>query len=87
MKKYQVYRNNNVECYEVAAFDTLGEAKRFCAENTKSYPEVGDSDNCYESRSNNFCYQVYEGEPIVLDENGDADLKEPVFCTNRFYCD
>ena len=62
MKQYKVYWNNNVECNEVAEFDTLGEAKQYCDENTKSYAEVDDRDNCYEGRGNNFCYEVYEGD-------------------------
>lgn len=87
MKQYKVYWNNNVECNEVAEFDTLGEAKQYCDENTKSYAEVDDRDNCYEGRGNNFCYEVYEGDPAIIDEDGDiVDLKEPVYSTNRFYC-
>lgn len=88
MKKYKVYWNINVECNEVAEFDTLDEAKQYCDENTKSYDEVGDEDNCYENRSNNFCYEVYEGDYFIKDEDGNiVDFKEPVYSTNRFYCD
>lgn len=86
--KYSVYYNNNVECKKVAEFDSLEEAKAYCAENTKGYDEIGDGDNCYEGRSNNFRYEVYEGDScIVLDEDGDvADFKDTVYETEQYYC-
>lgn len=84
----KVYWNINVEFNEVAEFDNLDEAKQYCEENTREYEEVGDNDNYYEGRSNNFCYEVYEGDYAITDEDGDVvDFKDPVFCTNRFYCD
>lgn len=71
MKKYSVYYNNNVECNKVAEFANIGEAKAYCTENTKGYDEVCAGDNCYEGRSNNFRYEVYEGDScFVLDEDG-----------------
>lgn len=87
MKKYQIYYNNNVEISRVAEFDTLEEAKNYCAENTKGYDKIGDNDNCWEGRSNNFRYEVYGGVMEILDEDGDVvDLKEPVYETDQFYC-
>lgn len=88
IKKYSVYYNNNVECNKVAEFDTLDEAKAYCVENTKDYDEIGDGDNCYEGRSNNFHYEVYEGDSyVILDEDGDvADFKTPVYQTEQYYC-
>ncbi len=73
---------------KVAEFATLEEAKVYCVENTKDYDEVCAGDNCYEGRSNNFCYEVYEGDSyIILDENGDvADLKDCVYQTEQYYC-
>nr|DAH36510.1 MAG TPA: ETC complex I subunit conserved region [Caudoviricetes sp.] len=86
--KYSVYYNNNVECNHVAEFDTLDEAKAYCVANTKDYDEIGEGDNCYEGRSNNFHYEVYEGDSdVFLDEDGDvADLKTPVYQTEQYYC-
>lgn len=86
--KYSVYYNNNVECNKVAEFDTLDEAKAYCVENTKGHDEIGDGDNCYEGRSNNFYYEVYEGDScVILDEDGDvADLKTPEYQTEQYYC-
>ena len=88
MKKYSVYYNNNVECNKVAEFTTLDEAKAYCTWKTKGYDEVCAGDNCYEGRSNNFRYEVYEGDScFVLDEDGDvAEFKNAVYETEQFYC-
>lgn len=88
MKKYQIYYNNTVEINNVAEFDTLDEAKQYCTENTKGYDKVCDNDNCWEGRSNNFHYEVYDGVKEILDEDGDVvDFKDPVYETEQFYCD
>jgi hypothetical protein len=87
--KYSVYYNNNVEVNKVAEFDTLKEAKEYCAEETEGCDEVCDGDNCYEGHSNNFHYEVYEGDSCaILDEDGDVvEFKDPVYETKYFYCD
>ena len=87
MKKYSVYYNNNVEGNKVAEFATLDEAKAYCTENTKGYDEVCAGDNCYEGRSNNFRYEVYEGDSnVILDEDGDvAEFKNTVYETEQFF--
>ena len=88
MKQFKVYWNNTVEINLVADFDTLDEAKQYCTDNTKGYGEVGDNDNCWEGRSNNFHYEVYDGDKEILDEDGDVvDFNEPVYETKQFYCD
>lgn len=89
MKKYSVYYNNNVECNKVAEFTTLDEAKAYCTWKTKDYDEVCSGDNCYEGRSNNFRYEVYEGDSnFILDKDGDvAEFKNTVYETEQFYCD
>lgn len=39
------------------------------------------------SRGNNFAYEVYEGDPIILDEDGDiAETKDCVYRTKQYYC-
>ena len=86
MKKYQIYYNNTVEINNVAEFATLDEAKQYCTDNTKWYDEIGDNDNCWKGRSNNFHYEVYDGEKEILDEDGDVvDFKEPVYMTKQYY--
>lgn len=86
MKKHQIYYNNSVEINNVAEFDTLDEAKQYCTDNTKGYDEIGDKDNCWEGRSNNFHYEVYDNEKEILDEDGDVvDFKEPVYMTKQYY--
>lgn len=85
--KYSVFYDRNVEVNKVAEFDTLEEATDYCNENTKGYDPVGENDNCWEGRGNNFHYEVYDGEKEILDEDGDVvDLNEPVYETGQFYC-
>lgn len=85
--KYIVYYNRNVESCQVAEFDTLEEAVAYCERETAGYTEVGSNDNCYEGRGNNFAYEVYEGDPIILDEDGDiAETKDYVYRTKQYYC-
>lgn len=85
--KYSVYYDRNVESCQVAEFDTLEEAIAYCQRETAGYTEVGPNDNCYEGRGNNFAYEVYEGDPIILDEDGDiAETKDYVYRTKQYYC-
>lgn len=89
MKKYQVYKNRNVEFTKVAEFDTLEEAKVYCDNGTQGYKPVCDGDNNYEGRGNNFRLEVYEGDPVVTYEDGEGeviDLKESIYETNYYYC-
>lgn len=87
MKKYLVFYNNNVECNQVAEFDTLEEAKAYCTENTKGYDEVCVGDNCYEGSGNNFCYEVYEANYIISTEDGEVTgFKDTIYKTEQFYC-
>nr|DAR03519.1 MAG TPA: hypothetical protein [Caudoviricetes sp.] len=86
MGKYCIYYNNNVEVNKVSEANTLDEAKTYCTENTKGHDEIGDNDNCWEGRGNNFHYEVYEGDYEIKDEDGDlVDFKEPVYMTKQYY--
>ncbi len=88
MGRYYIYYNNNVEVNKVAEANTLDEAKSYCTENTQGHDEIGDNDNCWEGRSNNFHYEVYDGEKEILDEDGDVVvLNEPIYETMQYYCD
>ena len=82
MKRFKVYWNIIVENNMVADFDTLAEAKHYCDENTKDYEEcTGDYERCCD----NFCYEVYDGEKDILDEDGNVvDFHEPVYETAYF---
>lgn len=88
MGKYYIYYNNNVEVNKVSEADTLDEAIAYCDENTKGHDLIGENDNCYEGRSNNFHYEVYEGDYEIKDEDGDVvDFKDSVYETQQFYVD
>lgn len=67
----------------------IGRSQSLLYRETKGYDEVCAGDNCYEGRSNNFRYEVYEGDSyIILDEDGDvAEFKNTVYETELFYCD
>ena len=88
MGKYCIYYNNNIEVNKVAEVDTLDAAKAYCDKNTKGHDPIGENDNCYEGRSNNFHYEVYEGDYEIKDEDGVVvDFKDCVFETPQFYVD
>ncbi len=84
--KYTVWYNNNVENNKVAEFEALDEAKAYCNDNTEGYDEVADGDNDYEGRSNNFRYEVYEGEPIETASDGEDIIKDAIYQTKQYYC-
>ena len=82
MKRFKVYWNIIVENNMVADFDTLDESKHYCDENTKEYEECTGN---YERGCDNFCYEVYDGEKDILDEDGNVvDFHEPVYETAVF---
>lgn len=91
--KYTVWYNNNVEVLKAAEFGTFEEAKAFCDNETAGYDKVSDGDTDYDGLSNSFCFEVYEGEPIVevFDDDGEIDdekttLAPVIYCTEQFYC-
>lgn len=86
--EYQVWYNNNVESFKIAEFDTLEKAKNYCKEEVKGYKTVGRYDNDYEGKGNNFRFEIYEGEPIITDEDGNIiETKDSVYETQRYYKD
>lgn len=86
MKNFKVYYVTNVENTEMAAFNTLEEAKSYCAEETRGCEPVSDNDNRADDQNISFCFEVYDGDPIVLDEDGDVvETKNPTYTTDWFY--
>ena len=84
MKRFKVYWNIIVENNMVADFDTLAEAKHYCDENTKEYEECTGN---YERCCDNFCYEVYDGEKDILDEDGNVvDFHSLTRVNCRFTC-
>lgn len=70
----------------VAEFDTLAEAIAYSNEETKGCELVADGDNRYENRNISFRYEVYEGSPLELDEDGDViGEKNPTYETELYY--
>lgn len=84
MKK--VYFCNNVESYEIAAFDTLQEAKSFCEKECEGYEPVHDGDTVDESTPGVKYYEVYENDAFKIDEEGDiVEVEDPVYRTGWYY--
>jgi len=78
--------DKNIEFVKVAEFDTLPEAKNYCKENTMGLDEVGDYDNCTDGNGRNFHYEVFDGEPYILDEDGELVKKrESLYETEQYY--
>lgn len=88
MKQFRVYYNNNVESNQVADFNTLEQAKQHCLDECDGYESVCNRDTEYEHRATTKHYEVFDGDPYVLDEDGDVvDFKEPVYETGCYYID
>lgn len=86
MKRFIVFYNNNVESNQVADFDTLEQAKQYCTEECKGYEPVCDGDTEYEHRATTKHYEVFDGDPRILDEDGDVvDFNDPVYVTGSYY--
>jgi hypothetical protein len=86
MKQFRVFYCNNVESTQVADFDTLEQAKQYCAEECKGYEPVRDGDTEYEHHASSKFYEVYDGDPRIFDEDGDLeDFKNPIYRTDCFY--
>lgn len=86
MKNFSVYYRTNVESVMVAEFDTLADAVAYCDEETKGCELVADGDNRYENHNISFSYEVFEGNPLELDEDGDVTgLKNPTYETELYY--
>lgn len=86
MKKFGVYYKTNVESFMIAEFDTLAEAKEYCTNETKGCIPVSEDDTRVDNHNISFYYEVYDGNPLVVDEDGDVTgLKDPVYETDTFY--
>ena len=88
MKQSSVHYNNNVESNRVADVNTLEQAKQYCLDECDGYESVCNGDTEYEHRATTKHYEVFDGDPYVLDEDGDVvDFKEPVYETGCYYID
>lgn len=76
---------NPVVCVQTCS--TLEEAKRWIHERIGGYeidPYAPCSEDVMES-SLTALYEVFEGEPIAIGEDGEPTLVDPVYSSPRFY--
>lgn len=86
---YKVYFNDEVnESVELASFDGLTEAKDYINDYMKDEMLVDDDHDCTDDV---FCtsavahLEIYEGDSIKLDEDGDPYPDMPIFESAYFY--
>lgn len=77
---------NPVVCVQTCS--SLEEAKRWIHERIGGYEVVDPSAPCSEDvmeSSKTALYEVFEGEPIAISEDGEPTLVEPVYRSPHFY--
>ena len=68
--------------------DTLKEAKKWISEQLKGYTMVDEDHPCSEDvfySSDVAYYEVYDGKPVVLNNDYEPNFKESVFESGFFY--
>ena len=72
----------------VHACSTIEEAKKWICEQLKDYIVVDDNHKCTEDvmgTSKTALYEVYNGEPYTIGEDGEPNLAEPIYVSDYFY--
>lgn len=84
-----IYYNDGVNpsaC--VHTCNTLEEAKEWIKHELKGCTMVDADHQCTEdvmASSKTALYEVYDGEPITLDEDGEPNFEEPIYESDYFY--
>jgi hypothetical protein len=94
-KKYSVYYCDNIESkiatvmpgFKEARFDSEEEAREFIAFQLKGYQVVCPEDNNLDTCNNHHWFEIYDGEPVTIDEDGDEHLNDPIFSSDMVYND
>jgi hypothetical protein len=84
-----IYYNDGVNPSEcVHTCSTLKDAKEWIIRELKEFTMVDDehpcSDDVYES-SHTAKYEVYDGDPIIIKEDGETESFDPVYESCYFY--
>lgn len=84
----QIYYNDGVqpsECVHVCK--TLKEAKQWIRHELKGYTMVDANHPCWDINDvlHTAKYEVYNGDPVVVGENGESTLVVPVYETGLFF--
>ena len=84
-----IYYNDGVQaCICVHTCSTIEEAKKWISEELQGFTMVDDTHPCSEEeyRSSKVAlYQVYDGAPITIDEDGMTCLTQPIYVSAHFY--
>ena len=84
-----IYFNDGVQpAFFVHACRTFEEAKKWIREQLKDYIVVDDNHKCTEDvmgTSKTALYEVFNGEPITIGEDGEPSLAEPIYESDYFY--
>ena len=73
--------------FKEARFDTEEEAREYIAGQLKSYQAVCPEDNNLDTCNNHHWFEIYDGEPVTIDEDGDEHLNDPIFTSEMVYND
>lgn len=86
-----IYFDDGVQpAFFVHACSTIEEAKKWIREQLKDYIVVDDNHKCTEDvmgTSQTALYEVFNGEPITMGEDGEPNLAEPIYESEYFYTD
>lgn len=86
-----IYFNDDVQpsvCVHTCS--TIEEAKSWINEQIKGYTMVDTDHACTEdvmTSSKTALYQVFEGEPVTTNEDGEPTFAEPIYESDYFYTD
>jgi hypothetical protein len=95
MKRFSVYYCDNIESkiatvmpgFKEARFDSEEEAREFIAFQLKGHQVVCPEDNNLDTCNNHHWFEIYDGEPVTIDEDGDEHLNDPIFSSDMVYND
>ena len=84
-----IYFNDEVQSSVcVHTCSTFEEAKSWISKQLKGYTMVDTDHACTEdvmTSSKTALYQIFNGEPITFDEDGEPNLAEPIYESDYYY--
>lgn len=84
----QIYYNDGVNYVCVHTCSTLEEAKEWINHELEGRTMVDDDHQCTDdviASSKTALYEVYDGEPIIIKENGEYSFAELIYESDHFY--
>ena len=84
----QIYYDDGVNAGVMHTCSTLEEAKGWIKEQLKGYTIVDDDHMCSEDvmvSAKTALYEVFNGEPIIINEYNEPGFEVPVYVSDLFY--